>query len=296
MSMLALPDDILKLILWHCSLEACAILSYASREGKRHAKPKIDMAVRLRSCGFVLRDTVYVRHLSRDPRENFVFMAAVARGFYATLCHLSLHNHVDDAVLVCLTQVGPSMPKLTTLTLSCSFADMPTRRITHQGLCVLTSTHDALPSLEMLCMPHNALYDEHAVELAFFPQALPKLRRIDVSHNSVGNVGIEALTALAHVEELRLSWCCVTTLPHCAFLRSLDVCHCKVHSEGIERMAQRASTCTRLVELRASHNRYSRDACDAVVHAPFPALRFVDLDHHDRALHDACRSKGLYLL
>ena len=261
---------------------------------------KIACATRLRTCGFrnEEEDAWRVEHANRAPRDNFVFLAAVAyNGFYASLRHLLLHRHVDDSVVVCLLEVCVAvhaLPKLTLLSLSNDADDV--RRISHSGVYLLTTTPKAFPRLESLVLSGHAFKDATAIELAFCTETLPTLTTIDLAHNGVGSVGIEALAALEHVHELRLPYNRIVTLPPCKYLRCLHVRHCFLGDPGLGALAAHAKDCARLVELDATHNRYTRAACTLVVHAPFDRLRFVGLDHVDDNLRNECTACGMCLL
>lgn len=262
-------------------------------------KFKIACAMRLCACGFRIEEGAWrVEHDNRTARDNFVFLAAVAHsGFYTSLRHLLLHRHVDDSVVVCLLEVCATvnaLPALTLLSL-CNDTD-DVRHISQTGVYLLTTMPNTLPILEALVLSGHIFKDAVAVELAFCTETLPKLKIIDLAHNGIGNVGIEALAALEQVHELRLSHTHVSSLPPCKYLRCLDVRHCFLCDVGFGALATHAKDCSHLVELYATHNRYTRAACTLIVRAPFVRLRFVGLDHADVGLRSECTTHGMVLL
>lgn len=102
---------------------------------------------------------------------------------------------------------SPFARKLTTLialfcrNLGCGIAkaeNLRLLRIHHSSLDdaklgSLLAAMRANVSLEALAFPHCRLSDEGAASLAKFLEGRPKLRKLDVSNNFVGSVGVQAL-------------------------------------------------------------------------------------------------------
>ena len=287
-----LPSDLLEqLVVRRLSLSDCAAVSRSCRSGRILTYKTFVMAKRLCVLGFPCRDQCTLDHCNSSPRDNYVFMAAAPR-FYPSLIHLTLRRYIDDSVVGCLIDLHhPVFSNLQSLSLH----GCPNKHISCKGVNLLISVPNAFSCMKNLCLSNHSLKAKAALELAYFAEAMPNLKCIDLSHNEVNDVGFQKL-AETQLEELQLRWTCVTTIPACTNLHMLDVRHSCIHSQGLCHLAIVAHCCTHLVEVRASHNCYTRGACTVLLNATFPRLRFVDLDHHDADLLDLCSARGLFLM